>query len=151
LNEEDYMLQKIRKVLFHFFCWLANKLGPRTQSDNNHSKQEIEDHLIEISVVNTARGHAEVVEPGSVVAKKNDTITFKAHESDTKIWFPKMEEIFGETNPFAVLSNKSVEKTIIKVVTKRETFPYAVYCSLSNDFAEGNSAPRIIIDPPNKK
>lgn len=103
-------------------------------------------HIVEIVMAdisnNTNKGQKKsFVVPGHQKAGINDTITWEARDSGATFYFPK-PELFGK-------KEYTVEKGDVLELTVKETaphgsFPYAVFTD-NDDFAEGGSFPRVII------
>jgi hypothetical protein len=93
-----------------------------------------------------------------------ETVTLKPHEgiafsadagTGATVFLPRADEIFGYSESYMVLDidpGESSDALEVTMVLQRGDDPvtcaYAVYCKAAGDFAEGNSAPRMIIMPP---
>ncbi|MBL7136264.1 MAG: hypothetical protein ISS81_06695 [Candidatus Marinimicrobia bacterium] len=87
--------------------------------------------------------------PGRLGVKSGEEVIFEAENTNTTIWIPNAEELFGrgEHLVFDIESGgKSETFTVMPRLRIGKEYPYAVYCENSNDFAEGNTSPRMIIE-----
>ena len=87
--------------------------------------------------------------PGHLGVESGEEVIFEAKNTNTTIWIPNAEELFGreEHLVFDIESGgKSETFTVKQGLPKGKEYPYAVYCENSNDFAEGNTSPRMIIE-----
>lgn len=91
-----------------------------------------------------------VASPGKQHVKKSDTVMFMAQGTNSVIFIPNANQLFDISSNSLTIELKSGNQTqsytISENVTIGDDFPYAVYCDEDNDFAEGGSSPRIIID-----
>ena len=116
-------------------------------------------------------GGKNIVWPPCILVKPGEKLTFKVAAPGSRIYFPE-REIFNETGTRAVTAvgrgvmvnlgptgtsltvrpqgslQKMASKTEEQVVNIPRVYPYSVYCSCGNDFAEGHSSPVLIIEPP---
>jgi hypothetical protein len=122
----------------------------------------------EVMVISYQGKH--VVWPPYVVVAQGEEVMFKAVGVDATVFLP-MPEVFEETvdiHDGTARSSEPVQKTdkglVLRVgkkhtairvkkpaspdYTTRTAYPYSVYCKEANTFAEGNSAPVMIIEPP---
>jgi len=112
-----------------------------------------------------------MVWPPCVLVKPGETVTFKVAAPGSRVYFPE-REVFKETGTRGmtaigrgVMVNLGQDGTTLTVRPERSlrrmagkakqpaaslprVYPYSVYCSCGNDFAEGNSSPILIIEPP---
>jgi len=112
-----------------------------------------------------------MVWPPCILVKPGERVTFKVATPGSRIYFPE-REIFDETGTRAMTavgrgvmvnlgskgttltarSERSLQRMASKakqpVVNLPRVYPYSVYCSCGNDFAEGHSSPVMIIEPP---
>jgi len=88
--------------------------------------------------------------PGRLHVKAGDSVEFGAENTNTTIWIPNAEELFGIREKPLIFDIKSGGKsetfTVMQDLPEGKEYPYAVYCENSNDFAEGNTSPRMIIE-----
>ena len=124
-------------------------------------------------------GGKNVVWPPYVVVKQGEEVVFIAVNTDATVFFPKsgMLEADGTAAPPSLGPGKAKGKGITLAVGKKRgrikvkkmaplirlskdartkkdyplpgIYPYSVYCRDGNDFAEGNTSPIMIIEPPN--
>ena len=92
-----------------------------------------------------------VVLPGVLHVNSNDQITFIASKSNITIFIPNADRLFlqVEKNLRFPVNSGEVSETYTVVYNKNEeplVVPYAVFCENGNDFAEGNSSPKIIVE-----
>ena len=88
--------------------------------------------------------------PGTVYVKKTEFIRFNFFDSAGLLFLPR-ENFFipEETDYVRVTTVKNGDKLTFGInpaVEAGEKSPYAFYDYSRNDFAEGNSSPRIIIE-----
>ncbi|MCK4297201.1 MAG: hypothetical protein KAX28_11165 [Candidatus Marinimicrobia bacterium] len=90
------------------------------------------------------------VNPGRLCVKSGEEVIFEAKNTTTTIWIPNAEELFenGEKHLIFDIENGDKSKTfkVEKDLERGKEYPYAVYCENSDDFAEGNTSPRMIIE-----
>jgi len=91
-----------------------------------------------------------VTSPGKQHVKKSDTVMFLAQGTNSVIFIPNANQLFDVASDSLTIELKSGNQTgsytVSNNVASGDDFPYAVYCDGDNDFAEGGSSPRIIID-----
>ncbi len=128
-----------------------------------------------------SHGSKNIVWPPCVIVKEGETVTFKAVNTEAKVFLPRPELFEFEDNPRpsgggSMAASRGVLKVKdrpvavkvklrsasagvapggkeppeeVRVASSLPTiYPYAVYCENGNDFAEGNSAPFMVIEPP---
>jgi hypothetical protein len=112
-----------------------------------------------------------MVWPPCVLVKPGDEVIFKVAAPGSRLYFPE-REVFKETctrgmtavgrgvmvnlgadgTALTVRSQGALQKMSGKAKKQEENlprvYPYSVYCACGNDFAEGNSSPVLIIEPP---
>ncbi len=75
---------------------------------------------------------------------------FLAQGTNGVIFIPNANRLFDTSSGSLTIELKSGNQTesftVSDNVASGDDFPYAVYCDGDNDFAEGGSSPRIIID-----
>ena len=103
------------------------------------------------------QGKAEVVEfileggklyadPPTLWVSRYDSVRFTSKVTEGTLFFPKLDFFQGTNERLIDFSmNGQVELQINEKVPEKEETPYACYCAIGNDFAEGSSSPRIII------
>jgi hypothetical protein len=125
--------------------------------------------MAEVMVISYQGKH--VVWPPYVVVAPGEEVVFKAVGVDATVFLP-MPEMFEDTVDVHDGTTRSTEpaqktdKGLVLEVGKQHTavrvkktdgldaypvraaYPYSVYCKQANTFAEGNSAPVMIIEPP---
>ena len=88
--------------------------------------------------------------PGHLHVKAGDSVEFGAENTNTTIWIPNAKELFGDKREHLIFDIKSGGKSktfkVEKDLERGKEYPYAVYCENSDDFAEGNTSPRMIIE-----
>ncbi len=82
------------------------------------------------------------VNPGRHEVKRGEPVTWSNPPTDLVLLFPD-KDLFG-TREIDVPEGRSVTLEVSQRAQKGE-YPYAVYCKDSNDFAEGNSYPVMIV------
>ena len=91
-----------------------------------------------------------VVCPGTIHMKTTDSLKLIFPDLGGLLFIPKSYLFMENSGPIELLIDTKgiTEKTftINPEVTERVDTPYAFYCAGINDFAEGNSSPRIIIE-----
>jgi len=117
-------------------------------------------------------GGKNLVWPPCLLVKPGEKVTFKVANPGTRIYFPE-REIFDETGSqslsdtgrgtmlnlgsdgmtLTVRSQPDLQTLASQVSGSASAqlprvYPYSVYCSCGNDFAEGHSSPVMIIEPP---
>lgn len=101
-----------------------------------------EGKTIEIKIENRNGKRKSLVVPGHQRVKRNAPVRWKMKDSGAVFFFPD-EELFGETE-YRVPKGETLSLTVNDNVEKGE-YPYAVFTD-NNEFAEGGSYPKIIID-----
>ena len=125
--------------------------------------------MAEVMVISYQGKH--VVWPPYVVVTHGEEVVFKAVGVDATVFLP-MPDMFEDTVDIhngTTRSSEPAQKTDKGLVlevgdrhsairvkktaslgdnTTRVAYPYSVYCKQANTFAEGNSAPVMIIEPP---
>jgi hypothetical protein len=111
-----------------------------------------------VIVVACEAGKSRVV-PGKAMARPGDKLIFIFKSRNAMVFFPEAEVLFGtsqrvftpdeggqlqlqlseSTSMRSALGTKAGQVLVVE-------FPYAVYCSDTREFAEGGSAPVIIIE-----
>ena len=88
--------------------------------------------------------------PGRLRVKSGEEVVFEAENTNTTIWIPNAEELFGIRGEHLIFDIESGGQSetfmVMQGLPIGKEYPYAVYCENSNDFAEGNTAPRMIIE-----
>lgn len=130
-------------------------------------KKDKEVKMVTVKIL--SYGGRSIVWPPVVVVDGEDTIRFHAVNTDATIFLESafcFEEMENERELFAlhkrhvldikVKPNIKADKASADLrATGRDAVggihPYSVYCTESNDFAEGQSAPVIMIEPPEDK
>jgi len=88
--------------------------------------------------------------PGRLGVKIGEEVIFEAENTNTTIWIPNANELFGTKGEYLIFDIKSGGEsetfTVMQGLPEGKEYPYAVYCENSNDFAEGNTSPRMIIE-----
>ena len=94
-----------------------------------------------------SRSCRNIVVPGHLILNRGDSVEFKTvNNKDATILIPH-GNLFGEDNRVFDLDEKNQwTQTLTVSNIEAGVYPYAVYCKESNDFAEGNSPPTMIID-----
>ena len=98
------------------------------------------------------RPNKQIVRPGRLHARSGDKVSFRAPAgTDIEIWIPKAREIFGLKEPLIFTVRRKKTSKPYKVIVrprKAKEYAYAIYCKQYDDFAEANSSPIMIIEPP---
>ena len=88
--------------------------------------------------------------PGRLYVMPGDNVKFTTRNTAATIWIPNAEELFGVKAEYFLFDiERDGESEILTVregLPKGREYPYAVYCREGSDFAEGNTAPRMIIE-----
>ena len=89
--------------------------------------------------------------PGVLHVNNGDLVTFHATNSDVLIFIPNANKLIknaGKNIQISIRAGGSSKGFRIDIGSNKTplTFPYAVFCERGNDFAEGNSSPKIIVD-----
>jgi hypothetical protein len=123
------------------------------------------------TIVIASFGGKSVVWPPVLVVKPGEEIQFKAVGTSATVFLPKpdafrdVDALGAPAAPTRSVVAVGAQGVKIKVKGQAATalgasaasaagspapgiYPYAVYCKASNDFAEGNSSPVMIIEPP---
>lgn len=91
-----------------------------------------------------------VTSPGKEHVRKSDQIVFLPQGTNAVIFIPNADILLDTGESTLVLAASAGHQTkafsIAETVESGKEFPYAVYCVDDNDFAEGGSTPRFIID-----
>ena len=99
---------------------------------------------IKIKIENRGGVKKYFVKPGKRHAKKNETVTWEMKDSGAVFFFPD-ERLFGETE-YRVPKDETLSLTVNDNDNIEEgEYPYAVFTD-NNEFVEGGSYPKIIID-----
>jgi len=127
-------------------------------------KKEEESKTVTVNVL--CYNGKNIVWPPVAVVDGGDTVRFHAVNTDATIFiqsalsFEGMEsdkELFElpkrHTLDLKVKPNVKADKSSADLSTEGQdavggVYPYSVYCKDANDFAEGNSNPMILIEPP---
>ena len=87
--------------------------------------------------------------PGTLYVSRYDSVRFTSKVTEGVLFFPKpdfFEPYQGATERLINFDmSGQVELKINEKVPEGDETPYAYYCAIGNDFAEGDSSPRIII------
>jgi len=91
--------------------------------------------------------HRHAVQPGHQYLKAGDKVIFKTMRTAARIFFPKAEELFVEQKGhwISVDENGQSDPLTIKECPHGK-YAYVAYCSNGEDFAEGGTSPRIIVE-----
>lgn len=91
-----------------------------------------------------------VASPGKMHVKKSEKIMFQAQGTNAVIFIPNANKFLDTNESTLVIDASSGRQTHSFTLSDNPSsgaeFPYAIYCDGDNDFAEGGSTPRIIID-----
>jgi hypothetical protein len=104
-------------------------------------------HNIKIIYGGKFEKHHHQVRPGYSYVSDGDKVIFSTKDTDIELFFPTQTKdlLDAPTNAIKIsASGPPVTFTINK--SKEGKFPYAVYCEAGNDFAEGGSAPAMIVE-----
>jgi hypothetical protein len=85
--------------------------------------------------------------PPILYLRKGDTVRFYSKNTDSVIFVPNANVLFGDKDENLLIpvgQDRMTKPFTINAITG--TFPYCVYCGAGNDFAEGYSAPKMIIE-----
>jgi len=117
-------------------------------------------------------GGKNMVWPPCLLVKPGEKVAFKVANPGTRVYFPEREifdqtgsQNLSETGRGTMLNLGSDGMTLtvrsqpdLQTLANRvsgsvgaqlpRVYPYSVYCSCGNDFAEGHSSPVMIIEPP---
>lgn len=123
-------------------------------------------------VVIMSYGGKTMVWPPCVVVRPGEEVVFKCLNTPAAVFLPKPEiftvgaALASTSTAAGVTMSLSSNQAVGKLKVKGETisvggkttyapgsaapgvYPYSAYCKSPNDFAEGNSSPVIIIEPP---
>ncbi len=80
--------------------------------------------------------------PGNITVERGEDVTWEAGETDLVMFFPN-QRLLG-IDKIVVKSGETRTETINENIDSG-IYPYAVYTAETNDFAEGNSTPRMTI------
>jgi plastocyanin len=136
----------LRRVLIRILTGIKTIIRKTRQPNDNIMKNQREKNILEIVLYNHNLNNHELkrsfVVPGNITVNRGEEVTWRAGKTDLVIFFPN-ERLLG-TNKIVV---KSGDTKTVKVNEDIETgvYPYAIYTAEINDFAEGNSMPRMII------
>lgn len=87
-----------------------------------------------------------IVTPANLLVNSGDIVEFKLVNSTTAtLMFPE-ENLFNKSEQIVVLSSNSPEPLEVNPDIPPGDYPYSVFCDEINNFAKGNSAPRMIVD-----
>ena len=96
--------------------------------------------------------HQHQVRPAHAYVKKGDKVIFSAIDTEVEIFFPEPTKNIlvdnkgkADQNGITINSDNPTETFTISNDSDPGKFPYAVYCTEGSDFAEGGSAPRMIV------
>lgn len=109
-------------------------------------------HLIQIQKrEKPAPGNpAFVAAPGAEHVGKSDEIMFVTRGTHATIFIPNADKFLDGEGSTVVIEAAPGHQTrtfqIAAAAPSGKEFPYAVYCEDDNDFAEGGSTPRFIIE-----
>ncbi|MGM0546552.1 MAG: hypothetical protein ACQEST_07505 [Bacteroidota bacterium] len=98
--------------------------------------------VIKIKMKENAGKKKSFIVPGHQKLKREESINWEMEDSGAIFFFPR-KELFGKSE-FQVSKGETLSLTISKNAQKGE-YPYAVFTD-NNDFAEGGSFPKLIID-----
>ncbi len=98
--------------------------------------------VIKIKMKENAGKKKSFVVPGHQRLKKEENINWEMDDSGAVFFFPR-KELFGKSE-FRVSKGETLSLKIPKNAKSGE-YPYAVFTD-NNDFAEGGSFPRLIIE-----
>lgn len=91
-----------------------------------------------------------VASPGRMHVKKSEKIMFQAQGTNAVIFIPNANKLLETNESTLIIDARSGKQThsftLSGNLSSGSDFPYAIYCDEDNDFAEGGSTPRIIID-----
>lgn len=90
-----------------------------------------------------------VVVPGYLIVNRTDSVEFKTvNNKDATIFIPTKKQLFEENKRVLDLdeAHKYTATLTVQQNAPAGVYTYAVYCKESDDFAEGNSPPRMIIE-----
>lgn len=110
--------------------------------ENQKGKKNLLEIILRNEGSNPRNPKRSFVVPGSIKVKRGEDVSWKAGETDLVIFFPN-ERLLG-TDKISVKSGETKTETVNENI-KPGIYPYAVYTAENNDFAEGNSMPRMII------
>jgi len=102
-------------------------------------------HNVEIKCQN---GKSLVI-PGEIHVKRGDGVRFNAVNTDISLFMPRKDILeSSESHSIRIRSIKSGHSKTLKVRldSHPDTYTYGVYCKENNDFAEGNSSPKMIVE-----
>jgi len=91
--------------------------------------------------------HKHFADPGVCYIEAGDKVVFCGVNTAVTVFIPKSPFVEGGRRNL-VFSLKRREERVFVVgekVREGDEYPYAVYCSNGNDFAEGGSPPRMIV------
>ena len=99
--------------------------------------------------------------PGGVRVREGDKLAFRASGTNAKIFFPQAEKLFEEGKGVEVLEvMPEGEPRTVRVkqgAYREDPYEFAIFCDAAGkdkngkglgQFAEGNSTPKVIIEPP---
>ena len=106
--------------------------------------------LVEIIFNPRDEENPNVARPGRLFVMPGDDVKFTTKNTGVTIWIPNAKELFGIGAEYFLFDierdGESKILTVSEGLAKGREYPYAVYCRDGNDFAEGNTAPRMIIE-----
>lgn len=99
--------------------------------------------------------HPNQVRPGNAYVSPGDKVIFSTRNTNIEIFLPPQTQyLLNASNNVIPITAPGKSQTFIiqnigsdeKIGSPKRRFPYAVYCEAGNDFAEGGSAPQMIVE-----
>jgi hypothetical protein len=98
-------------------------------------------------------------EPAEVHVREGESLVFEAHGTDAIVFFPQADTIFGDDNAQVLgvtIGTPSPTPVVQEGAARDEPYEYVIFCKAAGggedkslgQFAEGNSTPKIMIEPP---
>ncbi len=109
-------------------------------------KQQAEKKILKVIIreqnSNNRHQKRSFIIPGNIIVERGEEVTWEAGETDLVMFFPN-QRLLG-IDKIVVRSGLTRTERINEKV-EPGIYPYAVYTAETNDFAEGNSSPRMTI------
>ena len=90
--------------------------------------------------------YTHVVQPGHQYLRVGDKVIFTTHRTAARIHIPNIEALFGIDDKWIMVEKNGQSDEFTVQECPRGKYPFVVYCPDGNDFAEGCTSPRMIIE-----